>query len=198
MGLKQITAPDIEPVTVETAKAHLRITHDDEDALLRLYIKSARRWVENYTHRALISQQWQYTMDRFPWGFTPIILPLGKIIAVDQIDYIDLNEVTQTLRGPTSGSPAGTDYQEDLSNDNEGRILPNASDDWPEADDERLAAVTVTFTAGFGTKAENVPEDIVSGMLFRLADLYEFRGSMDGQGTENAKRELDHWVIPLA
>ena len=75
--------------------------------------------------------------------------------------------------------------------------MPNPEDDWPEADQERLAAVTVRWVAGYGLNPEDVPDDIATGILYRFADLYEYRGSMDGQGTKNAELELNPYVLSL-
>lgn len=61
--LERVTEPEIEPVTLAEAKRHLGefedvTTRDDDVTAL---ITAAREWVEDYTGRALIDQQWRLT-----------------------------------------------------------------------------------------------------------------------------------------
>lgn len=195
MGLQMVDGPEINPVTLEEAKTHLRITHDADDDMLRRYINSATRWVEDFTHRKLISQTWDLTLPRFPYGTRPIELPFGKIQSVTWIKYYDSGNSLVTLTGPSSGSPAGTDYQEDFTDDWCGVLAPPINTDWPDAHDERLAPVTVRFVAGYGTNADDIPDPLVTAVLYRMTDLYEFRGAIDGGNTHHAKRECSAYVI---
>lgn len=43
----------IEPVTLEQAKTHLRVEHDDEDDYILSLISAAREYAENFTGRLL-------------------------------------------------------------------------------------------------------------------------------------------------
>jgi hypothetical protein len=65
--LERITQPDIEPVTLAELKTHLRefssLSTDKEDQLTSL-VTAGREWVEDYTGRALIEQQWRLTIDQ--------------------------------------------------------------------------------------------------------------------------------------
>lgn len=194
MGYQLITEPDVEPVTLELAKAHLRITHDNEDELIRTYVVSARKWVEEYTRRALITQTWDLTLEGFA---TTILLPFGRTTEVQYINYYDSAGVEQTLTGPTSGSPVGTDYQEDLSSDEGAFIRPAVGDSWPSVQSDRLAPVTVRFDVGFGMAAD-VPASLVTAILYRLTDVYEFRGTIDDPktaGTGNAKQQASAYRL---
>lgn len=44
-----------EPISLKRAKEHLRVTADDENALIRLYIKAAREYAEKYQNRVFVS-----------------------------------------------------------------------------------------------------------------------------------------------
>ncbi len=195
MASKIVTEPDGEPVDLETAKLHLRVTGDSEDTLIKLYIRSARKWVEERTHRSMLDQTWELSGDDFPRAAPfQIMLPLGRASKVNNIKYFDEAAAEKTLTGPTSASP-GTDYQEDLNNESGPRIRPTPANDWPSVETDRLAAVTVQFVSGYGPKASDVPPGLITGLLYRLTDLYEFRGSIDGAGTENAKAEVDAYRL---
>lgn len=194
MGSTITTEPATEPVTLEVAKAHLRVTHDDEDELIRTYLVASRRWVEEYTWRALVTQTWDTTIDDFPRsGKLGIILPRGRCTAINQITYFDTAGAQQTLTGPTSTVP-GTDYQEDLSSDEGARIKPPIGDAWPDVEADRIAAVTIDLTVGYGD-ASAVPESIVMAVLYRLTDMYEFRGAVDGNGTAAAREQAAQYRL---
>jgi len=185
-----------EPVTMTEAKLHLRVDHDEEDDAIRTYIASARAWVEEYTNRALINQTWQMTLADFPLRYPfEIALPLGRCSAINSIAYTDSDGNPQTLTGPTSGSPAGTDYQEDLSSDEGARIRPPVAGEWPSVQDEAIQPVTVEFVVGYGAKSSDMPDAIRTAVLYRLTDLYEYRGSVDGNGTGNAKMQASHYRL---
>lgn len=72
-ALRALQAPASEPVTVDQLKSHARIDHDYDDALLAIYIRSAREWVEQYLNRALFTQRWTYAIT---WAPPPTATPL--------------------------------------------------------------------------------------------------------------------------
>ncbi len=188
MALKLSVAPDVQPITLSEAKAHLRIDNDDEDSLINLYIQAAAQWVEGYTLRKLITQTWELTLDAFPITAPhSILLPWGRCTAINYINYVDDNGNTQQLTGPTS-SPAGSDYQENLNSDEGGLTQPLDGDDWPSTDEDTLAAVAVNYDVGYGATPDLVPADLRAGVLYRLTDLYEFRGTIDLLGAAAATR----------
>ncbi|HZP33964.1 MAG TPA: head-tail connector protein [Candidatus Acidoferrales bacterium] len=63
------TPPAIEPVSLELAKTHLRVTLDDEDndELIALYIQAARENVEDFCGRSLIDKGYRQSLDAFPY-----------------------------------------------------------------------------------------------------------------------------------
>jgi uncharacterized phiE125 gp8 family phage protein len=162
MGYQLITAPASEPLTTADAKAHLRVDFVDDDALIGLLITAARQYCEQITARSLISQQWRYVID----GFSGVIfLEKGSIISLDSITYLDMGSATQTM-------PA-TDYASDFSGPL-GRITPKFGKIWPIALPQ-IAAVQVTFTAGYGVDATFVPVGIKQWLKLRIGALYENR-----------------------
>jgi uncharacterized phiE125 gp8 family phage protein len=97
-GLTTITGPASEPVTLAVAKAHLRIDHDDENALIEDWIKSARELAEAHTGRRFVTQQVRVTLGAFPCDPDDIIrLPVGPVASVDSLTYTDEAGATQTL-----------------------------------------------------------------------------------------------------
>jgi hypothetical protein len=76
MALKISIAPAKEPITLDEAKLHLRITEEDEDTLIQSLIAAARQDCEKFQNRAYITQVWELWLDAWPGkDFIEIPLP---------------------------------------------------------------------------------------------------------------------------
>lgn len=184
MALKIITAPTAEPVTLAEAKAHLRVTHDDEDALIGTLIVAARQALDGkdgILGRALVTQSWVMTLDAFPSG--RITIPLPPLQQIDGVEYKDPAGVWQVV--------PDTDYQLDI--DSEPGVLAPVTV-WPETADV-MGAVRILFTAGYGD-AEDVPAGLKAAMLLHIGDLFANRErSSDRQAYESPA--YDALVFPF-
>lgn len=166
-GLRQSLAPADEPVTVAELRAQCRIDADiaDEDTQLLLYITAARQAVEQETGRQLLRATYQYGTSGFPSGQNDVILPMPPLLRVVSVQYVDSAGATQTM--PT------TDYVADTLS------LPGAVSlayglSWPSTREQRNA-VTITYQAGYGDDAEQVPQPLKMAVLLWAATLYEQR-----------------------
>lgn len=174
-GLVQTSAPAVEPVSVDQARAWLRVDGTAEDPTIIMLISAARRFIERRTNRALITSGWTFTLDRFPlpqWAadrtycMPPAIqLPRGPVKAVNAVKYVDTAGVQQTMT-------AGTDYTVDLTRE-PVRIAPAWSKAWPTARNQQ-AAISVEFTAGYDTPAD-VPEDLTLALRLLIGHWFEHR-----------------------
>lgn len=162
MGLKLVTAPAEEPVTSAEAKAHLRVTTADEDTLIASLIIAAREFVENHTHRRLITQTWDWVLDSFSAHCLEV--PHAPLQSVSSITYVDTAGATQTLGTSLYTVDAKTDP---------GRVQPAFGESWPSTR-EVLNAVTVRFIAGYGLAA-SVPQAIKQAMLLLIGHWFENR-----------------------
>lgn len=144
-----ITPPAEQPVSLAEAKAHLRVTSNDDDALIGSLIKAATAKLDGYSGllgRALVTQTWAIDLDRFG---DRLRLPLRPIQSIETVKYYDAAGAQQTL--------AGASYA--LLADAIGSyvaLVPDAS--WPSTYG-RSDAVRVTFVAGYGDP-EDVPEPL--------------------------------------
>ena len=157
MPLKLKTAPASEPITLANIKVKLGIESGDTsaDAQISAMIPAARRWVENRTGRALITQAWTLYQDGFCGA---ILLPKGQAQSITHIKYTDSTGTPVTINS--------ADYQSDLVSE-PARIMPSISAGaWPSVESARLNSVEVEFVAGYGAAA-NVPEDIIEA-LYRI------------------------------
>lgn len=167
MRLTIVTPPSIEPVTLAEAKAHLRVDGNDEDALINQLIAVARQALDGrdgLLGRALIQQVWKLTHDRFPRA---IEIPLPPLISVDGITYLDADAMTQTI-------DLGTVTVEGIGDAAPAILRPVSGTTWPETYDHP-EAIAITFKAGYGTAAANVPAPIKQAMLLDIAHMFENR-----------------------
>lgn len=162
MALRLVTPPTVEPVTLVDAKAHLRITSSAEDALLAGLITAARQVAESECRRALITQTWEKVLDEFP---DEIELPYPPIQAITSIVYIDTAGAQQTL--------ASAGYFLD-SKSEPGWVAPAYGYTWPQTQDA-WNVVTITYRAGYGSQASDVPQAIRQWILLMVGHYYENR-----------------------
>jgi uncharacterized phiE125 gp8 family phage protein len=164
MSMKLITAPSVNPVDSATVKAHLRVIGSSEDALITIYTDAATQALDGpngLLGRALVTQTWEYVLDKFPSA--EIKMPLPPIQTVTFVKYLDESGVEQTLDSAR--------YQVDTAGD-PGWIVVDA-DGWPATMDT-ANAVTIRFVAGYGLAAA-VPAPIKSAILLHVGDLFENR-----------------------
>lgn len=179
-GLIEVTAPSVEPVTLIEAKAHLAVTHTDDDTMITSRIVSARRACESISQRSFITTAWKYTLERWPvCGGARIVLPRPRLISVSGLTYLDTTGTRQTLSSSlyvvsTAREPAV--------------IIPAYGTTWPGAR-EFLDSIQVSYTAGYGATAASVPDDIKAAVLLMVGHLYAHRGD-ENQEPPAAVRHL--------
>jgi len=182
------------PVSIADVKTQLRILDDQYDALLNdIHIPAAVDWAEGWLKRSILAKTHYWILSDFPRGKDERIwLPRGKTQSVTSIVYT-YGDSTTTLTGPTSGSPAGSDYREDLRGDNGGVLMPNYGATWPDVDTASTAPVLITFSAGW--TAAQVPARIKHAMMMYCADALDINGASDF-GAYTNMREKEFLISP--
>jgi uncharacterized phiE125 gp8 family phage protein len=185
MPLRLVTGPTVEPVTIPLLESHLRADLTAESMLVNAFIGAIREKAENITRRSLITQTWELSFDRFPvpicdgnlrlnernlplhtWG--EIFLPRSPVRTITGITYLDVFGTLQTVdpsnyQLDTASEPAELNVAWDQS--------------WPAVLGSKNC-IKVTYTAGYGDTAADVPDSIIAWMLMNIASLYEHRESV--------------------
>lgn len=159
-------------LTPAEAKAHLRVDHADDDALIAALIEAATTHLDGWSGilgRALVSQTWRQDFADFG---EYLRLPLGPVVSVSSVTYYDINDASQTAAS-ASYSLLADDYGPYVG------LVPGYT--WPSVSSTRNAPVSVTYVAGYGTAAA-VPQAIKQAALLLIAHWYDFREAvMAGQ-----------------
>jgi uncharacterized phiE125 gp8 family phage protein len=166
-----VTAPTALPISLTDAKRHLRITEDDEDALLVDYLHACRQYAETQIPggMALLTTTLDLKLPDFPGARERLYLPLPPLSSVTSVTYYNENATTSTLT-------ENTDFVVHKPATGQGWLVPVPSEDWPDTQDERDNAVTVRFVAGY-TQA-TLPPQIKQAIRLALGGFYEYRESM--------------------
>jgi uncharacterized phiE125 gp8 family phage protein len=156
MKVLRLSEPSVEPVSLQEAKEHLRVRHDEEDALITRLISAARARVEDYCNRPFVSAQFAILYDgELPRGNTALRVPLAGIVAIDAISYIDVG-----------GEQAAFST---FSFDGERQTIRPATV-WPAGTDLRVEVEA-------GGNADDVPFPIKAAINLYLGGMYELRES---------------------
>ena len=160
-----VTPPASEPVTLSEAKAQLSVTSSSHDTMITGLIKTARRQVERYLKRALITQTWKVYYNCFHYCME---IPYAPIQSVTHVKYYDDSGTLQTLSSDL--------YWEDLASE-PGKIVRKYDAVYPELLVGRPNAVEIQYVAGYGD-ADDVPEDIRLAILMLVTDYFDNRGEV--------------------
>lgn len=150
-----------EPITVDDAKAQLRVVDSTDDALIGDLITEAREHVEAYCGTRLIPGSVTMTFGRFEDLGR---LTLAPVAGVTAIRYLDANGVEQTLDPST--------YT--LINVADDPLAPmirlNFGKSWPSS---MVASDAVRVDANVGYSV--VPPPIIRAMKLLITQWYDYR-----------------------
>ena len=162
--VKRITSPTYRPISIDTAKDHLKVSGSAEDALIGIYLDAAIRACENKLQRSIMDSEhelycktWQArtNLQQYP------------VSAINSVKYYDEDGALQTLatgmyRVQNFKRPSVLEFVDDF--------------DAPDLDD-REYPIVINFNAGHAISATGTEEvRYISGfILMELGDRYENR-----------------------
>ena len=175
MPLKRTVDPATSLLSSAEIRRQCNIADDDttHDTQLALLADAAVREIERYTRRSLITQTWQ--LDTAPR--VRIDLPRPPLISVTSMQILDDDAVYQTISTDDYAVSAGNDP---------GSIRMIES--WPSWYEYENFPVRITYTAGYGSSASDVPASFRL-LALQLVDFwFEFRG--DGGMNQRVPMQL--------
>ena len=157
-----LVPPTIEPLSLSEAKQVLRVTHDDDDAVIAALIAAGRAHLEATTRRALMSQTWRVTLDAWPADgrVRPRIGPLQTLQAARWFDAANNAHAI----------------------DGESFVVDKAADviaapPWALPPPGRSrAGLELDVVCGYGAAAADVPADLRQALRMLVAHWYDHRG----------------------
>jgi len=183
-SLKRTIAPASQPVTLTEAKAYMRVDGTDDDTLITDLIEAATDFVESYLRRALITQTWRLTLDWFPRDYGRDEIDISNTITRAPIDYYDrAGQSIELAYLPIQSVTSIETYDDDNNattysasnyylDDSGARITLVEGAVWP-TDLRDRAAIDVTYVAGYGDSASDVPQSIRIGIRAMVQSMYE-------------------------
>jgi len=189
-GHRIVTAPAVEPISLDYAREIIRTPPPEDDALIVDCIAQARAMFEAATAIACITQTWKLTLDNWPqqrdmwWdgvqqmavtelytggsGPATVTLPRFPLQTVDTVATYSQGNVESLA---TVASVFFTDTESFP-----GRLMLGSGQVWPTALRDHNA-VGITYTAGFGATPAAVPFVLRRAIANATAYLYENRGT---------------------
>lgn len=186
MGVKIISQPDVEPITLANLRLHLGIepydvdssgtgTHPHDDMIMAM-LTAARQWAEDFTGRSIALKTLELSLDEFP-DDEDIELPRLPVVSITSVKYMDGDIAEQTL-DPSM-------YAMDNEQETEHWLVPAYGEDWPVTG-EVVNAVRVRYRAGYqvpepdssAEDAQDLPGAIRMALLVLVDHFYANRGAV--------------------
>ncbi len=192
--------PSVEPVTLAQAKAHLRITIDDDDAYISALVTAARQKCESHLDRSFITTGWRQTLDGFPGQFSRfspalgtfaqgsygygmgalfgtiperLLAGTGEPIVVPKARLIAVSSFTY-LDPNTQVRTTLDPSLYTVEPGDGGRISPSYMHVWPTGL-VYPGSVVIDLTMGYGPDPSDVPATVAQAILLLVGHLYENR-----------------------
>ena len=195
MGLKIVTPPTVAPISVvgmDLLKLHLQEAIDvsDEDALIESMLNAAWDLAEKHTWRQFLTASYRFTLFDFAAQYpdlrvgrrtVPLMIPRAPCRSIDSVKYrqSDGTQITMALN---------TDYIIDDESDI-WSIRPAYDKCWPCVRSRDPKAVEITFTAGYGTTAAEMPAVLLHAVKLQVGSWWLNREATDSR---------QHYELPAA
>lgn len=180
-GLKVITPPPAEPVSLKELKHQLRMSADDDsmDDTLSPLITAAREWCEDFQNKAYVQQTLELALDE--WPDRPVILPRPPFQSIVSFSYTDQGGATEEW---SSANYAVDDYSF------VARLVKKKGSSRPNVKLAEINAIKIRYIAGcdpveiepegedpFTDYAANVPKKVKQAIILLAMAWFDTPGS---------------------
>lgn len=175
------TPPELEPVTLAEAKAHLRVDCGDDDALILALVTAARTHIEQVCEHAMMPQQWTMLAD----CFEGLVLPGGNVRSVTSIAYMPASGADITV--------APAQYVVDATR-NPARVSLASGASWP-IPLAQANVVKAVYQVGYENKGA-VPAPLKAAILLMVGNLYANREAQVQGAPLSSNATVDALIWP--
>lgn len=183
-GVTIVTAEATDVVTTAQVKANLRIASDDSthDTQIGVCLDASISVAKEYLQKSLINRTLKLSLDNIPFadsvlpnkeGVTvgpfleyrkrSVSLPFSPLVSVTTVKTFNDSDVETTM--------ASSRYYVDTAS-NYGRVILRTGETW----DDMLRvgnAIEITYVAGYGSSASDVPAGIKQGIIVLASHYFE-------------------------
>jgi uncharacterized phiE125 gp8 family phage protein len=170
-------------IELEEVKEFLKIDDNYQDSFLLSLIATVTLKAEQITGRDLLNKTYKGLLDHFPNGCYPPYYYNNSSIQIQKSKLQSVTSIQYFKEGVlTTFDPAKyyiTNKQEYAS------ICLVDGESWASDVDRRKQAVEITFIAGYGNSACNIPSDLKQAMLAHINLFFENRGDCGDEKSLN-------------
>ena len=189
-----VSAPADPLLSLDEAKRHLRVDHDEDNAQIAALVSAVASVLDpasgGWLGRALRPQTWRLELCGFPSG--EIVLPYPPLRSIGSFAYTDRDCAEQPV-------PVDTGYRIVHAGALARAVLaPPYRGAWPTARADH-DAVRVTYTAGYPVTdaADTMPEAIKAWAKLQLGTLWERRETVAAGPVADLGRTFDALIWPF-
>lgn len=163
MNITQLTYPTATIITLQEAKDHLRVTDNNQDAVIFDCIKGATSLIESYTGQLLQSSTYcAYLDEKEVVAYSTLEIWKYPITAISSVKYLNTSGTETTLDSAT--------YSTDIT-DCPTRIYLTST---PTTQADKLNVWRVYFTAGH-TNRDYIAAELINWVKIFTAFFYQTR-----------------------
>ena len=187
-GDKVQTDSAVEPISDTELFNYLKLSDEHELEYLNDLIPQCRVWIEDFTGLAFITQTRLLTLDKWP-GYVEAWWDGVREMATTELYTMSRPRDIEVPRYPLQSITTINVYDEDSNatavtvgttfdvdvNSKRGRITLKRGSTWPTAT-RANNAIEITYVAGYGNAATDVPASLRRAVLEMAAYMYSHRG----------------------
>ena len=175
-------------VSDDEQKKHAKITLSDDDPVVDDLNVTSIEYITDVLQRSLVKETYELYLDDWPQGSCPIEICRVPLFSVESITYIDTDGVEQTL--------AADQYVADKVAEPAG-IYRAYEVTWPTVR-AQVNSIKVTFKAGYGDAADDVPEKYKTIIKQVFTHWYHHREPMKDKNFTEIPEHLNALIAKYA
>jgi len=186
-GVKRLTEPASEPVSLAELKLSQRVDGTEEDALLTALIVAARQHCEARIRRSVVATNWRLTLSAFPAHGGAINLPMPPTASVSTVKYRDDAGALITM-------PEADYIVIDLG---DMTLIEPASGYWPTTK-ASAGAVLIEYVSGYAVCPESIRRWIIlaAGDMYANRERSTERATLPAQFADGLLDQYYTWAAP--